>query len=379
MSVVGARPQFIKAAPVFRAAARVAGLEHLLIHTGQHYDYAMSELFFRDLQLPPPAYHLEVGSGAHAHQTGTMMHRLEPILTAEVPDWVIVFGDTNSTLAAALTAAKLDLRIAHVEAGLRSFRKAMPEEINRLLSDHVSTALFCPTRAAIANLQREGFSRILRDGSLMQPGDLEVPHPLTADCPAVVNSGDVMYDAVLFARELAAERSHVLADRGLARGEYYLATIHRAENTDNARVLERLVALLSDLDKPVVFPIHPRTAERLRQLDLHCATSVRAIDPVGYFDMLALEQNASAILTDSGGVQKEAFFFKVPCVTFRAETEWVETVETGWNTLAGTDPDRVLEAIRNARPGDAIPSPYGVGRAADTIVSWLMKAPVERP
>lgn len=361
VTVVGARPQFIKTAPVIAAANRQPGVQHALVHTGQHYDYAMSKVFFDELSLPAPDYHLEVGSGSHGTQTGLIMERLEPILFKESPDWVLVYGDTNSTLAAALTAAKIHQPVAHVEAGLRSFNKAMPEETNRIVADHVSTILFCPTETAVRNLVREGFSTDDR------------PKP-NADAPLVVNSGDVMYDAALLSLQIAERRSTVLKTLGLARKDYLLATIHRAENTDDAGNLKRIVDALGQVGRPVVFPVHPRTADRFRRFDIAVAGHVRVIEPVGYFDMLMLEKSAAAILTDSGGVQKEAFFFQVPCVTLRKETEWVETVETGWNTIVGTDPGKIVAAACDAKAGKNGVSPYGDGHAAEKIVECLCRS-----
>jgi len=350
VTVVGARPQFIKIAPVIAAASRQPSVEQVLVHTGQHYDYAMSKVFFDELSLPAPDYHLEVGSGTHGTQTGLIMERLEPILFKESPDWVLVYGDTNSTLAAALTAAKIHQPVAHVEAGLRSFNKAMPEEINRIVADHVSALLFCPTRTAVKNLAAEG-----------------------VDSRLVVNSGDVMYDAALLSLQIAERRSTILKTLGVDSKEYVLATIHRAENTDSADNLRCVVDALGQLGRTVVFPVHPRTADRLRRFDIAAAGNVRVIEPVGYFDMLMLEKSAAAILTDSGGVQKEAFFFQVPCITLRKETEWVETVEAGWNTIAGTDAGKIMAAARDAKPGKNGASPYGDGKAAEKIIECLVK------
>jgi UDP-N-acetylglucosamine 2-epimerase len=349
LTVIGARPQFIKAAPVQAAFQRHGGIEHVLVHTGQHYDYEMSKVFFEELGLPEPDHHLEVGSGTHAVQTGRVMERLEPILEKERPRWVLVYGDTNSTLAGALTAAKLHLPVAHVEAGLRSFNKAMPEEINRILADHVATLLLCPTAAAVANLEREGFH----------------------DARTVRNVGDVMYDAALLASQIAENKSDVLTRLGLQPQSYRLATIHRAENTDDPNPLREILTGLGRLPAPVILPMHPRTTDRLRKFGLQPPANVRVIPPVGYFDMLLLEKSAALILTDSGGVQKEAYFFRVPCVTMRRETEWVETVATGWNTLTGADADRIAAAAAAARPGQNGASPYGDGHAADRIVADL--------
>ncbi|GIX49588.1 MAG: UDP-N-acetyl glucosamine 2-epimerase [Candidatus Tectimicrobiota bacterium] len=350
VSIVGARPQFIKCAPVSRALRAVAS--EVLVHTGQHYDAAMSEVFFRDLELPPPAYHLGVGSGSHAYQTGEMLKRIEAVLLAERPDWVLVYGDTNSTLAGALAAAKLHLPVAHVEAGLRSFNRAMPEEINRVLTDHLACLLLCPTETAVANLAREG---------------------LTAGVHLV---GDVMYDALWDHLEVAERRSTILEQLGLEPRAYLVATVHRAENTDQpARLKALLVALerLAQEGYPVVFPVHPRTRQQLAALDWRPGPRLHLLSPLPYLDMLRLEAAAAVILTDSGGVQKEAYWLQVPCVTLREETEWVETVHTGWNVLVGTDVARIVEAVRAARPGAAVPWPWPRGAASRAIAALLAR------
>jgi UDP-GlcNAc3NAcA epimerase len=359
LTVVGARPQFVKAAPMQAAMQQHGGIAHVLVHTGQHYDYAMSKVFFDELALPSPDYHLEVGSGAHGAQTARIMERVEPILEKERPDWVLVYGDTNSTLAAALAASKLHLPVAHVEAGLRSFNKAMPEEINRIVTDHVSSILFCPTVVAMDNLKREGFALD------------EITTP-TVDAPLVVNAGDVMYDAALLGMDIALKKSTILQSLELSRGSYFLATIHRAENTDDRDALALLLDALAHSNATVVLPLHPRTAERFSRFGLNPGVNIRVIPPVGYFDMLMLEKSARAILTDSGGVQKEAFFFQVPCVTLRRETEWVETVETGWNRLAGSDAATIGEIIQTLGPGKMDVFPYGDGNAAQRIVGYLV-------
>jgi UDP-GlcNAc3NAcA epimerase len=356
LSVVGARPQFIKAGPVSRALRSAPGVEEVLVHTGQHYDENMSAIFFEELALPRPDLELGVGSASHAVQTGRMLEALEPVLRRERPDWALVYGDTNSTLAGALAAAKLGLPVAHVEAGLRSGNRRMPEEINRILADRCSDLLFAPTRAAVANLRREG-----------------VPEERIA---AV---GDVMYDAVLFHAERAEARSRALAELGLAPGGYVLATVHRAENTDDPSrlraILDGLSAVAEEL--PVVLPLHPRTRARLGAEATAPAAKLRLLAPVGYLDMLMLEKHAALVATDSGGVQKEAYFQRVPCVTLRGETEWVELVELGWNRLAppvspGAVRDAVRAALRAPRPAAGGASPYGDGRAAEAICRRLL-------
>jgi len=347
-SIVGARPQFIKAFPVSRAL-KEAGHVEIIVHTGQHYDAQMSDVFFDEMGIARPDHFLEIGSGSHAEQTGRMMVAVERTLQDERPDYALVYGDTNTTLAAALAACKLGVRLAHVEAGLRSFNRTMPEEHNRVLTDHCSDLLFCPTQTAVDNLATEG----IRSG--------------------VYLVGDVMYDAVLHFATRAKEQSRILSTLGVRPREYMLATVHRAYNTDDPAVLQRLLRALDTIGAPVVFPLHPRTRARLAAHDNgESPRNVRLVDPVGYLDMLSLEQHAKVILTDSGGVQKEAFFFEVPCVTLRPETEWIETVSSGWNVLAGSDPDAIVSAAREAaRPSAAAPHVFGDGRAADRIAALL--------
>ncbi len=352
-TIVGARPQFIKAAPVSKALAQ-AGQHDFLIHTGQHYDYKMSQVFFEELNIPAPDVNLEVGSGSHGWQTGQILARLEEVLLAEKPDWVLVYGDTNSTLAGALAACKLQLPVAHVEAGLRSFNRTMPEEHNRVLTDHCSTLLFCPTQMAIANLGREGITQ------------------------GVHWVGDTMYDAVLQFAALARQRSTILADLNLEPKSYLLATLHRPYNTDVPENLINILTAFAEIGEPIVFPVHPRTRKKISQLGdgvklERLAVKVKLIEPVGYLDMLTLEQNARLILTDSGGMQKEAYFLSVPCITLRPETEWVETVAAGWNVVVGADVERIVAATRELRPGGSPPPVFGDGRASERVVG-LMKA-----
>src|SRR5437016_6598734 len=330
VSVVGARPQFIKAAAVSRALRALPHAVERLVHTGQHYDANMSAVFFDELAIPPPDRDLGIGSGPHGAQTGRMLAAIEEVLLADQPDWVVVYGDTNSTLAGALAAAKLHTPVAHVEAGLRSFNRRMPEEINRVMTDHTSDLLLAPTRTAVEQLLREGI-------------------PVTR----VHLVGDVMFDAAQFYAERAAQRSHVLKDVGVEPKRYVLATVHRAENTDDTA---RLLAVFDGLslvaeELPVVAPLHPRTRAALARagaLERLCGV-LKLIAPVGYLDMVMLEQQAAVIATDSGGVQKEAFFYEVPCVTLRTETEWVELVELGWARLQPPDsPTAVAAAVRAA-------------------------------
>jgi UDP-N-acetylglucosamine 2-epimerase len=350
LTVVGARPQFVKAAPVSRALA--ASHEELVVHTGQHYDDAMSASFFRDLEMSPPALNLEVGSGPHGAQTAEIMRRLEPVILAEQPDGILVYGDTNSTLAGAIVASKVSYAdgsrpwLAHVEAGLRSFNPAMPEERNRIVADHLSDLLLAPTPAAINNLGHEG---------------------LAAKSELV---GDVMVDSFRWAQPRSeAQLPEVARDLG----GYLLVTLHRAENVDDPARLGALLAML-DLDRPVIFPVHPRTSEAISRAAAGLPPNVRAIDPVGYLAMVALESNAAAIATDSGGVQKEAYLAGVPCVTLRAETEWVETVATGWNRVIGLEAGALRAALDD--PGFMNrarhrPDLFGDGLAAGRIVAAL--------
>jgi len=349
VSVVGARPQFVKLAVICRAFAAHSAVSHSIVHTGQHYDDAMSGAFFRDLGIPEPAVNLEVGSGTHAEQTAEIMRRLEPVLVSERPDWVLLYGDTNSTMAAALTAAKLHFRIAHVEAGLRSFNRRMPEEINRIVTDHVSDLLFCPTTAGMENLRVEGLNG------------------------RAVLTGDVMLDAVLANLDVAVARTVSPAYRWRA-GQYALATIHRAENTDDRDRLEALLyalEVIADQICPVVLAVHPRTQKILASSGRELR-HVSIIPPVGYPDMLLLESRARMILTDSGGVQKEAYFLRVPCVTLRDETEWVETLNNGCNIVAGADPQAVIAAAQRTNAAGPWVNHYGNGKAGAQIVEALL-------
>ena len=354
VSIVGARPQFIKAAPVSRALRTLGAIE-VLIHTGQHYDHKMSADLFDELNIPEPGFNLGVGSGPHGWQTGKMLTGIEKVLMNERPDWVLVYGDTNSTLAGALAAVKLHIPVAHVEAGLRSFNRRMPEEHNRVMTDHAADLLFCPTQAAVDNLAAEGLTQ------------------------GVHLTGDVMYDAVLYNVDLATQRSDALSRLALPPKAYYLATVHRPQNTDDPKALAAILVAFGELDGSVVFPAHPRTQAALQRHDLHPSPNVRLIDAVGYLDMLALEKHARLILTDSGGVQKEAYFFGVPCVTLREETEWVETVDSGWNVLAGAEPARIVAAVRALSQAEGQGKPFqkprgtafGDGRASEKIAGIL--------
>lgn len=361
LTVVGARPQFVKAAVVSHALREMPGMDEVLVHTGQHYDPNMSEVFFDELRIPAPAHHLEVGSGSHGEQTGRMLGPLEAVMRDERPDWVLVYGDTNSTVAASLAAAKLHLPVAHVEAGLRAFDRRIPEEVNRVVTDQLSDLHFAPHDAAMDNLRAEGFA----------PGSLH-------------RVGDVMYDAALRFGGDPARRRAVLERLGLDAGGYVLATIHRPDNTDDGARLRTLCRTLAEAAEgvPVVLPAHPRTRAAMERAGIADEVSgwLRITDAVGYVDMLALVQDARAVVTDSGGVQKESYFFRRPCVVLRTMTEWGELVELGWNTLADPEtPDAVAGAIRAALSDplghDTPEDLYGGGSAARRVAEILAATP----
>ena len=355
LTVVGARPQFIKAATVSRAISADPAIREILVHTGQHFDENMSDVFFDELAIPKSDYHLGISGGTHGAMTGRMLLALEVVIMDERPDWVLVYGDTNSTLAATLAAAKLDIPVAHVEAGLRSFNRAMPEEINRVLTDHASNLLLTPTDTATANLRSEGVAS-----------------------ERIAQVGDVMYDAALFYGSIAEKKSRILEEYALEHGAYVLATVHRQENTDNPARLLAIIDALHEVarQRPVVLPLHPRTRQRLAALDAwRCTDGLIVLPPVGYLDMVRLEQGAAVIATDSGGVQKEAFFHRVPCVTLREETEWVELIELGWNRLAApTGRANLIDAILSAIDSVGVDQyPYGCGDAAVRAVDRIVR------
>jgi UDP-GlcNAc3NAcA epimerase len=345
VSIVGARPQFIKAATVSRALQSKPDMQEILLHTGQHYDDNMSEVFFRELSIPVPGYNLEVGSGSHADQTGKMLKGIEDVLLTEKPDCTLVYGDTNSTLAGALASVKLHIPVAHVEAGLRSFNRSMPEEINRIVTDRISEMLFAPTQTAVENLNHEGLGNI------------------------TFLTGDVMYDSVLFYRDRIQRDPDKYITAGLP-DTFLLATIHRPENTDNPENLNNIFLALSRLNYPVVLPLHPRTRKILRAT-VSFAKNIHIIEPVGYLQMLKLTLDATKILTDSGGLQKEAYFLRKQCITIRTETEWVETLHDQWNIITGSNPDLIEQAVRSAPPA-APPKPwFGSGNSAEIIIDKL--------
>ena len=345
ISIVGARPEFIQVAPVSKALRE--NHQEILVHTGQHYDYLMSQVFFDELGVPAPDCNLEVGSESHGRQTAEILIRLEEVLLREKPDLVIVRGDTNSTLAGALVASKMHIPTAHIEAGERSFDRRMPEEINRLVADCVADVHFCASRTAVKRLAAEGIT-----GSVHWVGD-------------------VMLDALLQNRPIAHRNSDIMTWLDLQPQTYALVTVHRAGNTDNPARLQQIVTALNSVPETVVFPAHPRTQKALTQLDARFASHVRLIEPVSYFDMMVLEDNARLIATDSGGVQREAYFLGIPCLTLRDETEWVETVEVGWNKLVGVAPERVFDAWINFAPPVERPPIFGDGMAAQHIAQIL--------
>lgn len=356
VTIIGARPQFIKAAAISRTIRDQfsSAISEALVHTGQHFDENMSKVFFDELDIPAPKYNLEISGGQHGAMTGRMLEAVEKVLLEEKPDWVLIYGDTNSTLAGALAAVKLHIPVAHVEAGLRSFNMRMPEEVNRIVSDRIATLLFCPTETAVANLAAEGITK------------------------GVSNVGDVMFDVALHYRQRARQQSRVLDQLGLQEKNFILATCHRAENTDDLQRLGQIVDALSTLShhQPIVLPLHPRTRKLLAGTDLNKKLDgVRITDPIPFLDMVALEQAAKVILTDSGGVQKEAFFYGVPCVTMRDETEWTETIESGWNILVGASTEKIVNAVMSATEGIHGIAPYGNGNASADIVRALIQAP----
>lgn len=354
LTIIGARPQFVKAAAVSRAIQKTAGIRELLVHTGQHYDHNMSDIFFEEMEIPKPHYNLGIHGLSHGAMTGQMLEAIEGVLQKEKPDAIMVYGDTNSTLAGALAAVKLHIPVAHIEAGLRSFNMRMPEEINRILTDRISRWLFCPTLTAMDNLHHEGFEHF--DGQL-------------------ILSGDVMQDAALFYAAKAESFSTIFQNIKARPHQYLLCTVHRAENTDDPKNLACIVQALNELNEtiPVVLPLHPRTAKILEKNDLRLQAEI--IPPVGYFDMIQLIRHCRLVLTDSGGLQKEAYFFDKFCVTLREQTEWTELVTHGYNQIAGTDKDKILAAVRQflGQTFHKKTDLYGGGKAAEKIVGYLDK------
>jgi len=345
---LGARPQFIKAAAVSNIFSK--HFDEILVHTGQHYDANMSDVFFDELGIPKPKYHLNVGSGNHGAMTGAMLTAIEEVLLNEKPDFVMVYGDTNSTIAGSLAASKLLIPVIHVEAGLRSFNKAMPEEQNRILTDHISDLLFVPTQTAIDNLLNEGITK------------------------GVHNVGDVMYDGILHFTGMAKEKSVILETLGVNDNEFLLCTIHRAENTNDINRLKGIIDALNAVSETIVLPLHPRTLKYLKDYGIELNANIKVIEPVGYLDMVRLEAGAKKIVTDSGGVQKEAYFLAKPCITMRDETEWVETVQNGWNVIVGADTMKIKEAIENFNPTTERKDYFGNGTAALQMVELILQS-----
>jgi UDP-GlcNAc3NAcA epimerase len=346
VSIVGARPQLIKAAALSRELRKRH--KEILLHTGQHYDYEMSGIFFDGLEIPAPEVNLGVGSGSHGEQTAAMLRGIEEVLLKERPNWVLIYGDTNSTLAGALAAAKLHIPVAHIEAGLRSFNRRMPEEINRIVADHISDSLLCPSGAAVTNLAAEGITR------------------------NVHLVGDVMLDILNWAQQrIDVKRAEVLTKLGLKRRQYLLATVHRSENTDDLERLSGILKAFNAFNEPVVFPVHPRTRKVIMKGAFQLQPHVRLIDPLGYFQMVTVASAARLILTDSGGLQKEAYWLGVPCITLREETEWVETLEAGWNTLVGSNCEKIIQAVRSFVPPVLRAPLYGDGSVAARCVTLL--------
>jgi UDP-GlcNAc3NAcA epimerase len=346
VTVLGARPQFIKAAALSRELRKQH--KEILVHTGQHYDYEMSEIFFDALELPPPDVNLGVGSGSHGAQTAAMLRGIEEVLLSERPNWVLIYGDTNSTLAGAVAASKLLIPVVHVEAGLRSFNRRMPEEINRVVADHLSDLLLCPSGTAVTNLAAEGISK------------------------NVHLVGDVMLDVLNWAKQRAESKSaEVLGRLGVTKGQYLLVTLHRGENTDNPERLSSILKALNALDEQIIFPVHPRARKVIEEGAFRMLPHVQMVEPLGYFDMVAVAAAARMILTDSGGLQKEAYWLGVPCVTLRDETEWVETVTAGWNTLAGSDFERIVQAVHKFVPMNSQKALYGDGCVAARCVRLM--------
>jgi UDP-GlcNAc3NAcA epimerase len=359
LTIVGARPQFIKAASLSKYLKNITDIKEIILHTGQHYDHNMDDNFFSELKIPTPDYNLGVGSGTHARQTAKMIMGIEDVVLKEWPDFILIYGDTNSTIAGALVGAKLHIPIVHVEAGLRSYDREMPEEINRIVSDTISTILFCPTQIAVNNLKKEGITK------------------------GVYNVGDIMLETYQYYKNKALKTSTILNNLNLKPKGYILCTIHRVSNTDNIENLKNIFIGLTESHELIILPLHPRTKKKINQngfLKKYIGQNIRIIDPIGYFDMICLEADAKKIVTDSGGVQKEAYFNKVPCITLRENTEWIETIEEGVNKLVGVVPKKIKESINNFYIPEKKYSKnlYGDGRTSEKIVKILNRFHCEK-
>lgn len=350
-TIIGARPQFIKAAMVSKEISKHSCIDEVIIHTGQHFDENMSHIFFEEMGISEPDYNLGIQSLSHGAMTGRQLEEIEKVLVKEKPDWVIVYGDTNSTISGALASVKLHIPVAHVEAGLRSFNRKMPEEINRILTDHIAELLFVPTETAVNNLENEGITE----------GKIKLV-------------GDVMYDATIHFEQIAEKKSKILEKIKLDPKEYILATVHRQENTDDPEKLKNIFSALADAPLPVVLPLHPRTKKKINEYKIPLNGQIYPIDPIGYLDMVLLEKNANMIVTDSGGIQKEAFFYEVPCITLREETEWVELVENGFSTLVGSDTDKIVTTYQKMinKSSEFNIDLYGDGKTREKIVNLLV-------
>lgn len=352
LTVIGTRPQFIKACMLSNKLATEREIEEIIVHTGQHYDKNMSDIFFTQLNMPKPHVNLHIGSSSHGKQTGQMLAALEEIMMQVNPNVVLVYGDTNSTLAGALASSKLHIPLAHVEAGLRSFNKKMPEEINRVVTDHLSHLLFCPSHTAALHLKKEGIT----DG--------------------VYVTGDIMYDAIVHFKHFAFTQSTILQALSLTKDNYYLSTIHRAENTNDKDRLTAILQALQQVDKEVILPLHPGTKRKINEFSLHefiSSAPIQVIEPLSYFDMVAVVAHASAVITDSGGLQKEAYMLQVPCITVRDETEWIETVQSGWNHIVGANKEKIVQTLSQLQRPTEYPSLFGDGHTAKHIIHILKK------
>jgi UDP-GlcNAc3NAcA epimerase len=373
ITIVGARPQIIKAAAISRAIAARNGVQEIIIHTGQHYDDNMSEIFFRELGIPLPNINLKVGSGSHGEQTAIMIDKIEKVLIEEKPNAIVVYGDTNSTLATAVAASKIHVPIVHVEAGLRSFNKRMPEEVNRIMCDHVSTLLFSPTKTGLSNLVNEGFN-------LSSNGNA------TMDNPQIYHCGDVMYDNSIYFSELSDKQSNLINELGIEENKFILSTVHRNDNTDNVENLQNIFQSFIEIGEmyqlPIILPLHPRTSKMMEKiLPIELLTKIieskyiRIIPPASFLDIISLEKNCKLVITDSGGVQKEAYFFKKPCIILRPQTEWVEIVETGSAVITDANKQKIIAAVAEffSNKELAFPPVFGDGKAAEFIVDEVVK------